>query len=347
MKKSSVLLVSMCLLAHRAEAGDAHALVPLPWRSAAPEVLASIMVTLAALVLAYIGLRRSVTSDERARALQHQLEAEREARCQADQALADNHDVLCRLVRQHEGVREGERSRIGSELQAELGRRLSSLRDDMASLRDCAQATPAPLLLARVDLALAGIDGAIQAVRAVAGGLRGAHPEDRLRQALERCLAEHAHRHGLRYRFEAGVDPSSRAGQDRAARLAVFRVLQDVLAGAARRVGHGGDAQERGHEGEQKCELHVRLLEGASTLGLEIDGCAGSVDDVAALPAELVEHIRAMGGVLRMVATGERRARCLLSVPVRSVVPDPLRHSLREPVHDPAPVAPAIMAKVA
>uniref|UniRef100_UPI0028D5F9BE hypothetical protein n=1 Tax=Massilia timonae TaxID=47229 RepID=UPI0028D5F9BE len=184
-------------------------------------------------------------------------------------------------------------------------------------------------------------------VRAVAGGLRGAHPEDRLRQALERCLAEHAHRHGLRYRFEAGVDPSSRAGQDRAARLAVFRVLQDVLAGAARRIGHGGDAQERGHEGEQKCELHVRLLEGASTLGLEIDGCAGSVDDVAALPAELVEHIRAMGGVLRMVATGERRARCLLSVPVRSVVQDPLRHSLHEPVHAPAPGAPAIMAKVA
>ena len=346
MKKSSVLLVSMCLLAHRAEAGDAHALVPLPWRSAAPEVLASIMVTLAALVLAYIGLRRSVTSDERARALQHQLEAEREARCQSDQALADNHDVLCRLVRQHEGVREGERTRIGSELQAELGRRLSSLRDDMASLRDCAQATPAPLLLARVDRALAGIDGAIQAVRAVAGGLRGANPGDGLRQALERCLAEHAHRHGLRYRFEAGVDPSSRASQDRAARLAVFRVLQDVLAGAARRVGDVGDAQDREQE-EQKRELHVRLLEGASTLGLEIDGCAGSVDDVAALPAELVEHIRAMGGVLRMVATGERRARCLLSVPVRSVVQDPLRNSLHDPVHDPALGAPAIMAKVA
>ena len=343
MKTSSVLLVSLSVLARRAEAGEAHALVPLPWRSAAPEVLACVMVTLAALVLAYIGLRRSVTTDERARALQHQLAAEREARCQSDQALADNHDVLCRLVRLHERVREGERTRIGSELQAELGRRLSSLRDEMASLRDCAQATPGPALLARVDRALAGIDGAIHAVRAVAGGLRGANPGDGLRQALERCLAEHAHRHGLRYRFEAGVDPSSRASQDRAARLAVFRVLEDVLAGAARRIGSVADGKPREQVDEQRCELHVRLLEGASTLGLEIDGCAGSVDDVAALPAELLEHIRAMGGVLRMVATAERRARWSLSVPVRSAVQDPLRN----PVHDSAPGVPAIVARVA
>ncbi|MDY0975602.1 hypothetical protein SOM61_11530 [Massilia sp. CFBP9012] len=312
------------MLAQSAQASEAHVLVPLPWRSAAPEILACVMVTLAALVLAYIGLRRSVTTDERARALQHQLAAEREARCQSDQALADNHDVLCRMVRQHEGVREGERTRIGCQLQAELGRRLSSLRDEMANLQECAQATPA--LAVRLDRALAGIDGAIHAVRAVAGGLRGANPGDGLRQALERCLAEHAHRHGLRYRFEAGVDPRSRASQDRAARLAVFRVLEDVLAGATRKVGGRADDQER--------ELHVRLLEGASTLGLEIDGCAGSVDEVTALPVELVEHIRAMGGVLRMVATAERRARWTLSVPVCEAV--------RDAVQDAAPGLPAM-----
>jgi len=333
MTKSSVFLVLLSFIAHRAEAGEAHALVPLPWRSAAPEVLACVMVTLAALMLAYIGLRRSVTTDERARALQHQLAAEREARSLSDQALADNHDVLCRLVRQHEGVREGERTRIGCELQAELGRRLSSLRNEMASLQEFAQASPA--LAGRLDRALAGIDGAIHAVRAVAGGLRGANPGDGLRQALERCLAEHAHRHGLRYRFEAGVDPSSRASQDRAARLAVFRVLQDVLAGAARKAGSRADEQDR--------ELHVRLLEGASTLGLEIDGCAGSVDDLAAMSVELVEHIRAMGGVLRMVATAERRPRCSLSVPVRDGVSD----ALHTPVQDAGPGLPFMVAKVA
>lgn len=301
MIRSSLFLALLSLLA-RAEASQAHAMVPLPLRGAPPEVLACAMVTLASLVLAYIGLRRSVTHDERALALQHQLAAEREARCESEQALADNHDVLCRLVRQHEGVREGERTRIGSELQAELGRRLLNLRNEMASLHEGVQATPA--LAARLDCALRNIDGAIDAVRTVAGGLRGANPGDGLRQALERCLAEHAHRHGLHYRFEAGVDPGSRASHDRAARLAVFRVLQDVLAGAARQV---CDGQER--------ELHVRLLEGAGALGLEIDGCARTTDDMSLLPAELVDHIRAMGGVLRMVATAERRARWSLSVP--------------------------------
>ncbi|AWL07521.1 hypothetical protein ACFOHT_02190 [Massilia oculi] len=326
MIKSSVFLVFLSILSPAVEASEAHALVPLPWRSTAPEVLACVMVTLAALVLAYIGLRRSVAADERARALQHQLAAEREARSHSDQALADNHDVLCRLVRQHEGVREGERTRIGCELQAELGRRLASLRNEMASLRESAHASP--VLAARLERALAGIDGAIHAVRAVAGGLRGANPGDGLRQALERCLAEHAHRHGLRYRFEAGVDPSSRASQDRAARLAVFRVLEDVLAGAANRSGAALDH-----------EVHVRLLEGASTLGLEIDGCAGSVDDVTALPIELVEHIRAMGGLLRMVANAERRPRWSLSVPVCAAV--------RDPVQDAPTGLPVIIEKVA
>ncbi|WP_170976843.1 hypothetical protein [Massilia sp. HP4] len=307
MTKSSFFLVVLPVLVH-AEASQAHVMVPLPLRGAPPEVLACAMVTLAALALAYIGLRRSVAHDERALALQHQLAAEREARRQSDQSLADNHDVLCRLVRQHEGVREGERTRIGYELQAELGRRLLSLRNEMASLHEGTEAAPA--LAARLDCALRNIDGAIDAVRAVAGGLRGANPADGLRQALERCLAEHADRHGLRYRFEAGIDPGARAGHDRAARLAVFRVLQDVLAGAARKI---GDEQER--------ELHVRLLEGAGTLGLEIDGCACTVDDMSALPVELVDQIRAMGGVLRMVATAERRVRWLLSVPVGACPP--------------------------
>lgn len=301
MTKSSLFLVSLFVLAQGSES-QAQVMVPLPLRAAPPEVLACALVALAALGLACVVLRRSATTDERARALQRQLAAEREARCQSDQALADNHDVLCRLVRQHEGVREGERSRIGCELQVELGRRLVNLRHELASLHDCASAAPA--LAARLDCALATIDGAIDTVRTVAGGLRGGNPGDGLRQALERCLAEHAHRHGLHYRFEAGVDPGSCASQDRAARLAVFRVLQDVLAGATRR----GDGPER--------ELHVRLLEGKSSLGLEIEGCAGAADDVASLPAELVEQIRAMGGVLRMAASADRRARWSLSVPV-------------------------------
>jgi signal transduction histidine kinase len=303
MNKPKILLVTLPFVASGASAGDAYVMAPMLLRSAAPELLACILVTLAALVLTCLSLRRSMGLEERARALHSQLAAERESRAQSEQALADNHDVVYRLVRQNEDVRDSERTRIARELQNELGRRLLTLRADLSNLYDSAATAQAPALASRLDSAMTHIDGAIIAVRAVASGLRGFGPGDGLRHALERCLAEHAHLYGMRYRFEAGIDPSSRASQDRAARLAVFRVLQDVLATAAR-VKHG--------------ELHVRLLENASSLGLEIDGCASAPGEVASLPAELIDQIRAMGGVLRVVATAGHTGRWSLSLPVRT-----------------------------
>ena len=309
MTKTTFFLVSLPFVAFGAEASEAHSLVPLPLRSAPPELLACVLVTMAALVLACLSLRRSLGFEERANTLHGQLAAEREARAQSEQALADNHDVVFRLVRQNEDVRESERTRIARELQNELGRRLLTLRTDLSSLYDSATTAQAPALAGRLDSAMKHVDGAIGAVRAVAGGLRGFGPGDGLRHALERCLAEHAHLYGMRYRFEAGVDPSSRACQDRGARRAVFRVLQDVLATAAH-VQHG--------------ELHVRLLENASSLGLEIDGCASAPGEVASLPGELVDQIRAMGGILRVVPTTEHSGRWSLSLPVRSQATAPV-----------------------
>jgi len=302
MNKPNFLLVTLPFVTRSASASDAYVMVPMPLRSAAPELLACVLVTLAALVLACLSLRRSMGLEERAQALHGQLAAERESRAQSEQALADNHDVVYRLVRQNENVRDSERTRIARELQSELGRRLLTLRTDLSTLHDSATSAQAPALASRLAGAMTHIDGALGAVRAVASGLRGFGPGDGLRHALERCLAEHAHLYGMRYRFEAGIDPGSRASQDRAARLAVFRVLQDVLATAAR-VQHG--------------ELHVRLLENASSLGLEIDGCASAPDEVASLPAELIDQIRAMGGVLRVVATAGDAGRWSLSLPVR------------------------------
>ncbi|MEM8513539.1 signal transduction histidine kinase [Massilia sp. MP_M2] len=307
MNKRIFLLVTLPFVACSARASDAHFMVPPLLRSAAPELLICILVTMAALVLACLSLRRSVGLEERARTLHGQLAAERESRAQSEQALADNHDVVYRLVRQNEDVRDSERTRIARELQSELGRRLLTLRTDLSNLHDSATSAQAPALASRLESAMQHIDGAIGAVRAVAGGLRGFGPGDGLRHALERCLAEHAHLYGMRYRFEAGIDPSSRATQDRSARLAVFRVLQDVLATAAR-VQHG--------------ELHVRLLENAGSLGLEIDGCASAPGEVASLPAELIDQIRTMGGVLRVIATSGHAGRWSLSLPVRNSAPD-------------------------
>lgn len=203
-----------------------------------PEMVACAMVTLAALGLAWLGMRRSVSSGEHARALELQLSAEREARCQADQALAANHDVMCRLVCETQDA-------------------------------------------------------------------RGAASGDGLCHALERCVAEHAHLNGLRYRFEAGVDPAARSHQGRAARLAVLRVLQEVLAA--------------GHPGGCGGEVSVRLSEGAGVLGLEIGGCAGA----GPLPADIHDQLQVLGAVLRVVDNGleggqdVRRERWSLSVPVQ------------------------------
>lgn len=303
MNKHMFLPATMPFVACGASASEAHFMVPVALRSAPPELLACVIVTMAGLLLACLSLRRSLGLEERARTLHGQLVAEREARALSEQALADNHDVVYRLVRQNEDVRDSERTRIARELHNELGRRLLTLRAELASLHDSAITAQAPALTSRLDSAITNIDGALGAMRAVAAGLRGFGPGDGLRHALERCLAEHAHLYGMRYRFEAGIDPGSRAGQDRGARLAVFRVLQDVLATAAR-IQHG--------------ELHVRLLENAGSLGLEIDGCASAPGEVASLSVELIDQIRAMGGVLRVIATAGHTGRWSLSLPVRN-----------------------------
>lgn len=270
--------------------------VPPALRSQPPELLACVLAILAALLLAFLGLRRSLNTEERAHALQLQLSAEREARCRADQALAEHHDALCRLVRRQEGVREGERSRIARSLDAQLGGRLAGLRAELSHLHeDCGQAGASHA--DRLDGALASVDGAISAVRAVAGGLRPVGQQEGLRHALQRVLRDQARLSGLRYRFDAGVDPAAPRQAERAARLAVFRLLQEVAAGA----GAG--------------PLHVRLAEGADRLSLQIEGDAALTP--ASLPDELRERLQALDASLDLADSAPGRRRMSLAIPVR------------------------------
>jgi len=284
-------------------AAKAYAPLGATANGAAPELVACLMVTLSALVLAYIGLRRSITSDERVRSLQMQLTAEREARDGSDAALAANREVLCRLLRQQEGIREGERQRIGTRLQAELGSRLHSLRGKLEQLQKRA-ATDATLR-ERLDSALTDVDGLKTAMRGIAASLHGVARGEALRQALERCLDQHADLHGLAYRFEAGVDPASASSQDRIARLAVFQVLQEVLANAApgRATHDGGD-------------LHVRLQEGAGKLLLDIQALGTAAPEQAPLSERLSEQLRLLGGELRVATAHGGWRHWSLSLPV-------------------------------
>ncbi|MBQ5964448.1 histidine kinase [Massilia sp. ZL223] len=297
MTKPSAFLAA--LFAAAPSAAWAGLPVPAALRAVSPELLACALVTLAVLLLAFLGLRRSLGAEERAHALRLQLAAEREARSHAEQALAEHHDVLCRLVRRQEGVREGERSRIARDLNDQLGSRLSRLRTELSCLQDGVDA--APQLASRLDGALANIDGAITAVRAVAGGLRPIGQQEGLRQALQHVLQDQSRLSGLRYRFDAGTDPAAPPAE-RAARLAVFRVLQEVAASAGRR----GAA-----------ELHVRLAEGADRLSLQIDGDAAIAED--SLPDELRERLHALDASLCLAEPAPGRRRMTLSIPAREV----------------------------
>lgn len=209
---------------------------------------ASLAITVGALLLAGVGLRRSAIAGERNRSLERQLAAEREARQLADQDLAASHKVLCRLVRQQD------------------------------------------------------------AARSAAGAARGACT-DSLRHALERCLVEHAEQFGVRCRFEAGVDPAAHP-VGRAARLAVFEMLREVLASCK----------------DGRADLHVRLSEGMSTLALDVQAGASVGGAPAPLTDALARQVRALGGVLRLAAAPGRPSHWSLSLPLRATV-------------EPAPVA--------
>ncbi|RLM48414.1 hypothetical protein DVK02_19550, partial [Halobellus sp. Atlit-31R] len=78
----------------------------LPQPSAMPELAGAAMITLAALAFALLLGRRSQVAQERGNALERELQAERGAHADVENALAGSHEVLCRLVRQQETVRE-------------------------------------------------------------------------------------------------------------------------------------------------------------------------------------------------------------------------------------------------
>ncbi|MFN3791457.1 sensor histidine kinase [Massilia sp.] len=207
--------------------------MPLPLRGAPPEMMVAAMVSLAAIALAVLVERRSQAAQERTRALEQQLEAERGAHADVEAALAGSHEVLCRLVRQQEGVREAERARIARDLHDELGHRLLSLRVELA-LQQAAVRGTAPAVHDKLTVAVGNLDTAIRSVRAIVTGLRPIAKGQSLRQAAERHLADFARLHGLDYRFDAGRDPGQEDRRDQEQDAVLLRVLQESLSNVAR-----------------------------------------------------------------------------------------------------------------
>lgn len=296
MSKPTSFLVCFSAFAALAASAPAAALpFPLPQPSAAPELAGAAMITLAALAAALLLGRRSQAALERGNALERQLQAERGAHAEAENALAGSHEVLCRLVRQQESVRETERARIARDLHDELGHRLLSLRVELALQQAAVRGTNSALH-DKLSTAIAGLDGAICAVRAIVGGLRPITPGQNLRQAAERHLAEFARLHGLDYRFDADSDGSLVGERDQERDAVLYRVLQESLSNVARHA--------------RATTVSVRLMEtaGEAVLTVEDDGI-GPPAPQQALAGHGVDGMRerteAYGGSLSL-APGRR-----------------------------------------
>lgn len=213
---------------------SAPASAALPLHGAPPEMMAAAMVTVAAVALAVLLERRAQAVQERNRALEQQLEAERGAHADVEDALAGSHEVLCRLVRQQESVRETERARIARDLHEELGHRLLSLRVELA-LQQAAVRGTSPGVHDKLTAAIGSLDTAIRSVRTIVTSLRPISKGLSLRQAAERHLADFARLHGLDYRFDAGqAGGEEEDRRDHEQDGVLFRVLQESLSNVAR-----------------------------------------------------------------------------------------------------------------
>jgi signal transduction histidine kinase len=281
-----------------AAAAPAHAAMPLPLHGAEPELLAAVMVSLAALGMAVILQRRARATEERNRALESRLQAEREAHTEVENALAGSHEVLCRLVRQQESVRELERCRIARDLHDELGHRLLSLRAELALLQAAVRGTSHGVH-DKLSTVVENLDATIRTVRAIVAGLRPIAQGVTLRQAAERHLADFARLHGVDYRFDAGLDEET--GRDRDIDGVLFRVLQESLSNVAHHA--------------QATMVCVTLAESAREVTLKVE------DDGIGLPPQagrgsglegMRERVEAFGGTLRISAG--RRAGTVLCV---------------------------------
>jgi signal transduction histidine kinase len=251
------------------------------------------LVTLAAIALAALLERRFQAAQDGIRSLERQLEAERGAHAGVEDALAGSHEVLCRLVRQQESVREAERARIARDLHDELGQRLLSLRVELA-LQQAAVRGTSPGVHDKLSAAIGSLDAAIRSVRAIVTGLRPIARGVNLRQAAERHLAEFSRLHGLDYRFDAGrpgIGEEDRRDQEQDAVL--FRVLQESLSNLARH--------------SHATMVCVTLVEsaGASVLKIEDDGIGpGALDHLDARGCGIDgmrERTEAFGGTLTVL----------------------------------------------
>jgi signal transduction histidine kinase len=184
-------------------------------------------------VLAFRLLRSNLRHHERLGVMEARLAEERKARAATEQALADSHGIVCRLVLEQAGVRDAERSRIARDIHDDLGQNLLALRIDL-SLMQVATNGIHPAIHHKVGLMASNLDLAIRSLRAVINNLRPLALGEGLQCAMQRQLAEFTRLWGIEHSFEAADSALAGCGDGLDRDAILYRVLQESLSNVAR-----------------------------------------------------------------------------------------------------------------
>ena len=181
--------------------------------------------------------------------------------------LQRSHEEL-RLISAHlEAAREEERRRISREIHDELGGALTSLKMQLATLRQRVSAQQTDPALARIEDLARSVDTTVQTVRRIATELRPAILDDfGLVAALEWQLQEFQAHSGLECHFDCAVDSVDLTGD---AATAVFRVFQETLTNVAR------------HSNATQVKVTLEKLSGALVLRVQDNGQGISQQEIA------------------------------------------------------------------
>jgi len=244
-------------------------------------------------------LRKGIDLDDKARDLAARLCLEQKARATLEASLADTQAVLARVMRQQEGVRDAERSRVARDIDQDLGQTLYALRAEMALLQ-VASCGIHPSTHQKTSAMIVTLDLALRSLRTLVAELRPLAPGQELGRAVAQQLAEFTGSNGIAHRLD--YDPADIAvapgyGLD----ALLYRVLQETLSHIARAA--------------SATEVRVRLARGADrlTLCIEDDGCADA--GAARLHASLRERLHTAGGALQVETRHDGGSRIAIALP--------------------------------
>jgi signal transduction histidine kinase len=267
----------------------------------------TILLALAWLFLLGLGcyalLRRHLRLDNHLADQEAQLAIERHGRAVAERALAGSHLSMCKMAKQQDKIREGERQRIARDIHDDLGQNLLTLKIDL-SLLQVSTSGAHPMVSGKIGAMIGNLDRTICSLRTIINDLRPAALQAGLRSAMEWQLREFSRINGIAHELHA--DPEAFSGRPDSDRDAVlFRILQEALSNVVRHA-HATDVT-----------VHIKRCDGQLMLEIQDNGIG--MPEHAQGPgcglSGMRERISAMGGALAIDSTPGVGTRLSLSIP--------------------------------